>query len=345
LPEKVEIDEVKVSSNGFITVDLSITQPRQTNRLSSRTFNGVVAPFWDALDVRSDGEIVYQLSGSPGNQVFSVEFKNMSFDSDPDAVMNFMVKVYEGSNHVEFWYGDMGVWTGQSASIGINSIFEFNFLALVDNSDGTYGITNIVDNLITESTYIQNGLKITFTPRDNWHGWTGINTNGWNDPDNWDKGSVPGSTDYVTISGGKDNYPVLTSSLQCGNLSLREGGSITVNTSGILEVDTNIFLKGTLEIQGGEVRTNHGDFCTTSGTIFSITSGNLNIADDWSLWTVDNSRLGAFGTLDLNGGTITIEDDCSFTEIPQSLNASIEDGCEIVINANQGLRTIKSSTI
>lgn len=110
--------------------------------------NGIITAWFDDMSVDGSANILYQLSGSPGSQVFTVEWRNvLAFYTTSTQRLNFQVKLYEGTNVIEFHYGTISgtQYTSESASIGCenNTGGPGNFLDVVTGSSrvGNYFIT------------------------------------------------------------------------------------------------------------------------------------------------------------------------------------------------------------
>lgn len=110
----------KASSNGFINLGGNLTSALFSNNLNSTTNHPILAPLWD--DLTSD--VVMELSGMVGNQVLTVEWRNVKWKYNAtSAGFTFQAKLYEGTNVIEFIYGDSTAASTatRDASIGINT--------------------------------------------------------------------------------------------------------------------------------------------------------------------------------------------------------------------------------
>ncbi|MFC4476358.1 hypothetical protein [Flavobacterium chungangensis] len=80
-----------------------------------------LAPFWSGDLSRTGGTVTYLTSGVEGSRVFTAEWKNWKWGSNSNTI-NFQVKIYEGTNTVEYIYnqgGAMSSGPGSPAAIGI----------------------------------------------------------------------------------------------------------------------------------------------------------------------------------------------------------------------------------
>ena len=125
--------QFKVSSNGFITLNVNQTSSLPTNTLSTNV--SILAPLWDDLSVDAAGKVHYQLNGSAPNRVLTIEFKNMRWSRFASASnASFQIKLYEGSNRIEFVYGIFGSPNFASASIGISDFLANSSNAFLNNN-------------------------------------------------------------------------------------------------------------------------------------------------------------------------------------------------------------------
>lgn len=75
----------------------------------------------------------YQTTGTAGNRVFTVEWTDWAVCCFSDYFMNHQVKLYEGTNRIEFCYGSFG--SSPNATIGIaNSTSDFQTLPSTSSS-------------------------------------------------------------------------------------------------------------------------------------------------------------------------------------------------------------------
>jgi hypothetical protein len=70
-----------------------------------------------------------------------------------------------------------------------------------------------------------------------WVGGAAGQAQNWNTAANWDDNVVPTAGTDVLIRGGLSNYPVLTSTGYCHDLEIRDGATVTVNSTGNLTIN------------------------------------------------------------------------------------------------------------
>lgn len=126
--EGVNYTQFKMSSNGFISLNMTGTSSLTTNDFSAAnaTSRPVIAPLWDDLDGATPASSLasYEVTGVAPNRVLTVEWKNWewNWNSGATPVISFQVKLYETTNVIEFIYRQEATAVASgSASIGIGS--------------------------------------------------------------------------------------------------------------------------------------------------------------------------------------------------------------------------------
>jgi hypothetical protein len=112
--------QFQVSTNGFIRLGTGLAAATATDALSG-TLRGIIAPLWDDLAVGTTAtDVTYQVSGSSGSYVLTVEWKNVKWNKTAGAAnAEFQVKLYQATGKIEFIYGAMTTPTAGAASIGL----------------------------------------------------------------------------------------------------------------------------------------------------------------------------------------------------------------------------------
>ena len=140
------------SSNGFISFNASASSTNSNNLNSTTSTNRpLIAALWDDLD-GFGGSAKYITTGSTPNRVFTMEWQNYLWNYQATtAGISFQVKLYEGSNNIEFIYQqESGALCSASASIGLTASATGggNFLSL----NGTSAAPTV--SSVTETTSI-----------------------------------------------------------------------------------------------------------------------------------------------------------------------------------------------
>lgn len=112
--------QFQASTNGFIRLGTGLTSATAADALAG-TLRSIIAPLWDDLAVSATtADITYAHSGSSGSQALTVSWKNVKWNKTAaTANMEFSLKLYEGTNIIEFVYSVAGTPTAGSASIGL----------------------------------------------------------------------------------------------------------------------------------------------------------------------------------------------------------------------------------
>ncbi|MBS1742856.1 MAG: Ig-like domain-containing protein [Bacteroidetes bacterium] len=129
--------QASVSSNGWLS--FSNNNPgagtSSSNNIATTSLVNTLFPLWDDLS-GTGGVAGYQTTGAAGNRIFTMEWRNWRWNYNASgAVISFQVKLYEGSNIIEFIYRQEGT--------GINtSGFGYSNGASIGLNDGTGGSTH-----------------------------------------------------------------------------------------------------------------------------------------------------------------------------------------------------------
>lgn len=131
----VNYTQIKVSSNGWITFNTSVTGSNASNNLATSSDRPIIGPLWDDLAVGTGSTVNYQLTGSAPNRVLTVEWSQMEWSySGSTWAIGFQCKLYETTNVIEFVYNRNGNATANivsaSASIGISGTTSGQYYSL-----------------------------------------------------------------------------------------------------------------------------------------------------------------------------------------------------------------------
>jgi hypothetical protein len=184
--------------------------------------------------------------------------------------------------------------------------------------------------------------------------WTGNTSNDWATTSNWSSGTIPTSTDNVTIPASRPNYPLINEAGDvCQNLEIQDGGSLTVTTGGNLAVSGTITLgngtSGNLTMTAGTL-TSTGTLTANAGSNLYITSGTFSpnavsfnatstttyngAGQSISNWTYGNLVLNGTGIM-LISGTIASPTICNNLTINNSGNVlNIDEGKALTVNGS-----------
>lgn len=135
----------------------------------------ILAPLWDDMDMdrsqpfgaNATPDLRYQTTGTTPNRIFTLEWSNVYWSlgaSNP--VISFQLKLYEGSNRIEFHYKtDLpeapAVFTGAQIGITAGDVGNNNFISVQDEN-GLNGVSlTSVANITSKPA---NGRIFRFTP-------------------------------------------------------------------------------------------------------------------------------------------------------------------------------------
>ena len=130
------------SANGWATLGQNITSTSSTNNLATGTNRPVLAPLFEDISVGINANFTYTTAGVAGSRVFTLQWANVLWNfAALSPCISFQLKLYEGSNVLEFVYrqeaGAVELNTSGGASIGITATASGNntYLSLSDASN------------------------------------------------------------------------------------------------------------------------------------------------------------------------------------------------------------------
>ncbi|MGC9362621.1 MAG: choice-of-anchor J domain-containing protein, partial [Candidatus Syntrophosphaera sp.] len=167
----VDYTEVSVQTDAFVA--LGSTVENSTLAISSETgTNNIVAALNRDLKSRDNGELMYLLSGTAPNRVFTIQWKNYRRipTSATNDILNFQIQLHEGSNEVVFAYGSfsvVNVITAQTVQVGLRGDSNMDFNNRTTTTDWTAteaGTTNSANCRLNSTVFPPDGLMFTFAP-------------------------------------------------------------------------------------------------------------------------------------------------------------------------------------
>ncbi|MFO7660647.1 MAG: hypothetical protein R6V77_07020, partial [Candidatus Cloacimonadaceae bacterium] len=163
--------DVSIATNGFLAMGLEVVTSNQPISLATST-NNVVAAIGRDIKSRDTGVLMYLLSGTAPNRVFTVQWKNyrrVSISTVDDDI-TFQIQLQENANKVVFVYGPFTTVThlaSQAVQVGLrgDSNLDFNNRATTtDWSATTAGTANNNFCVLNATVFPANGLTFEFTP-------------------------------------------------------------------------------------------------------------------------------------------------------------------------------------
>ena len=129
-----EYDKLQISTNGWVefgtgtdgterglstSSQIGNIGANENGRLASISRpNKALGPWWEDLNADGNGNVRYTSEGNSPNRVFIIQWQNLRAywnSSTTTTRVNFQVRLYEGSNKIEFCYGHVvrGTFGGQ----------------------------------------------------------------------------------------------------------------------------------------------------------------------------------------------------------------------------------------
>jgi subtilisin family serine protease len=118
---------VKVSSNG--NLHFGTRNAAHANNCLPGSTSGpraMIAAFWDDLYLPGGGQVLYNVNGSPGSRIFTVEWRDIRHYPSSPSGATFEVQLEEGTNDIYVLYQDVDFGNasynnGASATVGIRN--------------------------------------------------------------------------------------------------------------------------------------------------------------------------------------------------------------------------------
>lgn len=169
---------ISVNSNGFVAFGTTAPLGATYTPLSgTATYAGAAAAFGADISGSSiaanTGELGYETIGSAPNRTLVIQYKNFvryaNFAYVTADLLQFQIHLKEGSNIIEFAYGDFTVATSASttAQVGLrgatNAVFA-NRTTATNWASSTAGVTNAASMAATSTVKPSSGLIFTYTP-------------------------------------------------------------------------------------------------------------------------------------------------------------------------------------
>ena len=130
---------ISASANGWTALGTNITLTTSTTNLTSGANRPKLAPLYEDIHLVSNSNLTYATTGVAGSRVFTLQYANVLWDfAAVTPSLSFQVKLYEGTNIIEFVYqqesGTVELNSSGGASIGISTTAtgSGSFLSLSD---------------------------------------------------------------------------------------------------------------------------------------------------------------------------------------------------------------------
>ena len=169
-----------------------------------------------------------------------------------------------------------------------NLVAYYNF----DNTSGT-SLQNISENAYDGTLY--NMSDADWVSSAAFNTWLNTDDDSWSETTNWSDGAEPTSTDNVGIPNSGGSQPTITTALDCNNLVVGSGATLTFNYSGSHTIHGNAFVIGTTNLEANTDLTITGSLFLLHNSVFNI-KALADLTVDKNLYT---TILGLDGTLTL----------------------------------------------
>lgn len=128
------------SSNGYMGLGATPSSYLSGSFSSTNLGTPIIAPLWRDLHTGNDGYVQYKTSGSVGSRVLTVEWKVRDYPgSGQPTNSRFQVRLYEGSNRFDIWYGPV---TTSGGTVGAQ-ISTSNYASITPSSNSvSYSASN-----------------------------------------------------------------------------------------------------------------------------------------------------------------------------------------------------------
>jgi GEVED domain/Secretion system C-terminal sorting domain len=130
---------ISASANGWAALGVNITLTTSTTNLTTGANRPKLAPLYEDIHLVNNANLTYATTGVAGSRVFILQYANCLWDfAATTPSISFQVKLYEGSNVIEFVYqqesGSVELNNSGGASIGISTTAtgSGSFLSLSD---------------------------------------------------------------------------------------------------------------------------------------------------------------------------------------------------------------------
>ncbi len=171
--------QFSASTSGVVYLGTG-TSGSYSNDLTNAPAYPILAPYWQHQHMYNGGtgcsispsvDVVYSLSGTKPNRVLTIDFRTQLCDatgtyywsSCTNPMNRYEVKLFEGSNHIQFIYGQIYTGLSTSASIGVADGAS-DFISITPGSPATISTTTANNSISMPSNPLSNGTMFEFIP-------------------------------------------------------------------------------------------------------------------------------------------------------------------------------------
>lgn len=312
-----------------------------TSAFSTTAPNGTVTAWMDDMTIDTSsavgGRLLYQTAGVVGSRVFTLEWRNAgSYFTGSTQRLNYQIKLYEGTNVIEFRYGSVVTGTpstSESASIGCesNTGGAGNWLDVVSGSSNVgNGYINSTTGWPVRNYRLTPGLPTALAGGTYTVGSTGTYPNITEAVADVNHRGVSGpvvlsltDANYDISTNGENWFPIMFGSITGTSLT----NTVTMQpASGTSTLTYNGTVSGNMGNAGSNLITG-----TTNEGVIMVSGTDYLLLNNLNLTSGGNANLDR-GLMVLNNGTTNGTTFCGFQNIAVTLNRSNTSGIGIQQN-------------
>lgn len=169
----VSYTSFSVNANGFIAMGATISS--SYTPLSTGSSNNVIAALSRDIKGRTDGDLRWEVIGTPGSRELVVQWKNYARYQSTITVtdnFNFQIRLLEGSNQIKILYGSFIVDATDMLSypqVGLRGAANTDYKNRTTTTNwaaSTSGTSNAATMTLITSVFPASGTTYTFSPPD-----------------------------------------------------------------------------------------------------------------------------------------------------------------------------------
>ncbi|HEY4800190.1 MAG TPA: GEVED domain-containing protein, partial [Bacteroidia bacterium] len=160
---------------GTGTPNTTTYSPISTATVGVGAIDGIASACGRHLNARTTapcGEIMALTSGTPGSQIFTIQYKNYKTSSltATSVILNFQIRLYEGTNIIEYNYGKFtttGLTTNTSCQVGLRGASNTDFVNRTSTTTWDTTTAGTVANAsirLNPTVFADSGLIFQWTP-------------------------------------------------------------------------------------------------------------------------------------------------------------------------------------
>lgn len=164
----VAYTQLTINANGYII--FGTAGAKSFFPISAGASNNVVSVLGQDLQGQAGSELMTLTSGSVGSRIMTIQWKNYRFFGTTGDSYNFQIKLYEGSNNIDFCYGAFTQnATNRSTEIGLRGSTnnDFNVRTVVSGTStwatSTAGVSNNASCDLRTALIPASGQRYTFS--------------------------------------------------------------------------------------------------------------------------------------------------------------------------------------